>query len=147
MAMKTIQKGAADFSFILGTGLMYAGAGALFIMAVVGTLAVDLVLLSYAAKQHNAFLTGFLWGSLFCRPNSTLDPTTLFIASPIMTGIAIALAFGLGVPGVGIALIAGWAVAATLFGAGYLLRGLADVIKPDAIEPDSSERCGLGCFA
>ncbi|WBV71319.1 hypothetical protein PGH42_16600 [Legionella pneumophila] len=76
----SIQKGVSDFSFIIGTGLKYGGAGGLLVMAVVGTVAIDLVLLAAAEKHHNSFLTGFVLGSMFSRGN--LDPVPLLIASP-----------------------------------------------------------------
>ena len=74
----SIQKGVSDFTHIIGTGLKYGGAGSLFLMAVVGTVAIDLVLLAAAEKQRNGFLTGFILGSMFSRGN--VDPIPLLIA-------------------------------------------------------------------
>ncbi|WBV65081.1 hypothetical protein PGH44_10805 [Legionella pneumophila] len=94
---RSIQKGVSDFSFIIGTGLKYGGAGGLLVMAVVGTVAIDLVLLAAAEKHHNSFLTGFVLGSMFSRGN--LDPVPLLIASPITSAVAVVLSVALGVPG------------------------------------------------
>lgn len=135
---RDIQQGVSDLSMIIGLGMMYGGGAALFIMAVVGTLAIDLVLLCFLMKEArssrgNPFLTGFLLGALCFRPGPTGgvgDMTSLLIASPITSGIAVALAFGLGVPVVGLAILAGWLAAATLLLIGYAATALAEAIKP-----------------
>jgi hypothetical protein len=137
--MASIQKGVSDFTMIIGTGLKYGGAGGLFVMAVVGTVAIDLVLLAAAKKNRDSFLTGFILGSMFSRGNS--NPLPLLIASPITSVIAVGLAFALGVSGVGLAILAGWAVAATLLAVGFGLEALAK-----AIEPEPSYESPSFCF-
>ncbi|MCL5271850.1 MAG: hypothetical protein M1486_00725 [Gammaproteobacteria bacterium] len=59
-----IQKGVSDLSCIIGKGLMYGGGAGLLIMAVIGTVSIDIVLLSYAEKTHNNFLTGYILGTM-----------------------------------------------------------------------------------
>lgn len=127
------QKGISDFSFIIGTGLKYGGAFALVAMAVVGTVSVDIVLLAAAEKQHNAFLTGFVLASMFSR--DVPDPIPLLIASPITSIIAVALSFALGVPGVGVAILLGWTVAAGILAIGLGLEALGKAIEPGS-EPE-----------
>lgn len=124
----SIQKGVSDFTFIIGTGLKYGGGFALLTMAIVGTVAIDIVILAAAEKNHDAFLTGFILGSLFSRDFS--DPTILLAISPITTAIAVGLSFGLGVPWVGIGLLIGWGVAAGLLVLGFALEALAEAIRP-----------------
>ena len=126
---KSIQKGVSDFSFIIGRGLIYGGGAALFVMAAVGTVAIDLVLLAYADKSHNHFLTGYILGSMFFGPR--VDPLALFIISPITSAIAVGLSFALGVPGVGVAILAGWALAATVLAVGMGLEALSKAIDPE----------------
>ncbi len=127
--MNSIQKGVSDFTMIIGTGLKYGGAGSLLVMAVVGTFAIDLVILAAAEKRRDSFLTGFILGSMFSRGN--VDPVPLLIVSPITSAIAVALSFALGVPGVGLAILAGWALAATLLAVGLGLESLAQAIDPE----------------
>lgn len=128
----SIQKGVSDFSSIIGKGMMYGGGAGLFFMVCVGTISIDLVLLKYAEKNHNDFLTGWILGSMFFRPD--YDPLPLLIASPISSTIAIGLSFALGVPNVGVAILAGWAASTLLLGLGYGVAMLAQEIKPEEIE-------------
>lgn len=133
---RSIQKGVSDFSYIIGAGMMYGGGASLFIMAAVGTVAIDLVLLAYAEKNHNDFLTGFIMGSLFFGPR--VDPIPLLIASPITSLIAVGLSVALGVPGVGVAILAGWAFGAIMLGAGYGLVALSEQIAPEPLRESDS---------
>lgn len=126
--MHATQKGIADFTHILGVGLKYGGAGGLAVMAIVGTVAIDMVILSAAQKNHNDFVTGFILGSMFSR--DTPDLETLFIASPITSTIAILLSVALGVPEVGVAIFAGWILAATICGIGLALEAAAAEMDP-----------------
>ncbi|PYD07304.1 hypothetical protein DND36_32720, partial [Pseudomonas savastanoi pv. glycinea] len=119
----SLQKGIADFSLILGKGLIYGGGAGLLIMAVVGTIAIDLVLLAYAEKHHNDFMTGWILGTIFWGPR--VDPLPLLIVSPITSLIAVGLSLALGVPQVGVALLAGWALASTVFAIGCVLVSLS----------------------
>lgn len=122
----SVKKTAADLSHMTGTILMVGGGVGLFLMAVVGTLAVDLVLLAYARRRGDAFLTGFALGSLMTR--QYWGP--LFATSIVTTGIAVILSIALGVSGVGAALLAGWAAAALTFAAGAALHALGDSLEP-----------------
>lgn len=133
---RSIQKGISDFSFIIGTGLKYGGGFGLLVMAVVGTVAIDIVLLAYAEKNRDAFLTGFIWGSMFSR-NNNFNPLPLLIASPITSLIAVALSFALGVSGVGVAILIGWGVAAAVLGIGLGLEALAKAVAPES-DPEPS---------
>ena len=131
MTLKTqIQKGVADLSHIIGLGLVYGGGAGLLAMAVIGTVSIDIVLLAYAEKKHDDFMTGWILASMFTAPK--FDPAPLLIASPITTLLAVALSIALGVPGTGMALLAGWAVASAL-----LLSGLAVLSFSHAIEPET----------
>ncbi|WP_058494373.1 hypothetical protein [Legionella worsleiensis] len=138
---KQVQKGTADLTMIMGKILMYSGGAGLLIMAAFGTVAIDVVLLAYANKNHNSFLTGFLIGALFWGPR--VDPLPLLIASPITSLIAVGLSVLLGVPMVGAAILAGWAMAAVVMGVGYGLMALADVMQPEPSLYGEIESC---CF-
>lgn len=128
------QKGIADFTYLIGTGLKYGGAGSLLIMAVVGTVAVDLVLLAYAKKNHDQFVTGYIIGSMFhCRH---IDPVALLIASPITSAIAVGLSFLLGVPQIGWAVLIGWTFATVVMAIGVSIQSLAESITP---EPEAED--------
>lgn len=136
----SVEKGIADFSLIIGKGLMYGGGAGLLIMAVVGTIAIDLVLLAYAEKHHNDFMTGWILGTMFWGPR--VDPLPLLIASPITSLIAVGLSLALGVPQVGVALLAGWALAATVFTVGCALVSLSESIN---LEPEHDQIRRLAC--
>lgn len=122
----SIKRTVSELSDILGTILIYGGGAGLLIMAIVGTVAIDIVILAALTKHrsHNAsFLTGYLCGSFFAYRNP--DPVPILIASPITTAVAIVLSIFLGVPAIGIALAAGWAIAASIFCLGLALQSLA----------------------
>jgi hypothetical protein len=140
----SIQKGVSDFSFIIGRAMIYGGAGALVIMAAVGTVSIDLVLLSAAEKYHDQFLTGFVLGSMFSRGNT--DPVPLLIASPITSGIAVILSVALGVPYVGLAIMAGWLIAATTLAIGYGIEAFAKAINPDPVDESQYESAFACCM-
>lgn len=114
-----------------GKGIMYIGAGALFLMAIVGTISIDLVILAAVSKDKKSsggsFFTGYLLGSLFSKNDSS--PVVSLILSPITTTIAIALAFVLGVPEVGVALAAGWGIAAGAVGLGWAVNRAGDMLE------------------
>ncbi|RUR17323.1 hypothetical protein ELY21_11440 [Legionella sp. km535] len=124
-----MQKGVADFSLIIGKGLMYGGGAGLLIMAAVGTISIDLVLLAYAEKHHNSFLTGYILGTMFWGPR--FDPLPLLIVSPITSIIAVGLSVALGVPAVGAAILAGWALAATVLAVGFGFIALGQAMRPE----------------
>ena len=155
-----MQNNAADFTLLMSSGLKYAGAGSLFMMAVVGTVALDIVIIAALCKDRdenrhrhghnrhrhghnrhrhghnhhhhhcgNDFITGYLWGSMFSRESR--DPLPLLLASPLITASAVVLSFVLGVPEVGLILMAGWCIAASLLLLGYCLEGLGEAMKPN----------------
>lgn len=136
----SLQKGIADFSLILGKGLIYGGGAGLLIMAVVGTIAIDLVLLAYAEKHHNDFMTGWILGTMFWGPR--VDPLPLLIVSPITSLIAVGLSLALGVPQVGVALLAGWALVSTVFAIGCVLVSLSESLN---LEPEHDRVSLLAC--
>lgn len=132
----------------IGTGIMYVGIFGVGAMLIVGTVSLDIVILAFLAKESrnnrgNAFITGYLWGSLFNRPDPYYysssrygyyqaplpDMTVLLIASPIITIIAIAASFALGVPGVGVGLFLGWAAALSTIGVGYAIHQLGNGLE------------------
>ena len=130
---------------LLGKGVTYLGMGALFLMAVVGTLSIDIVVLMFIAKEgkkHNndGFFTGYLLGLLMSnnrQNNSTYynagstyyNAGMMLLMSPFITAIAIALSFALGVGSVGIALAMGWGVAAGILLVGLMIYGIADGLE------------------
>ena len=124
--MTSLKKAASNTSHILGVILMCGGGAGLFVMAVVGTIAIDLVLLNYALKQRNQFLTGFVLGGLFFRQT----PGPFLGISLLSTGIAVVLSVALGVPQVGALLLAGWAAAALVFSVGVGLCMLGETLDP-----------------
>lgn len=109
-------------------------------MAVVGTIAIDLVLLAYAEKHHNDFMTGWILGTMFWGPR--VDPLPLLIVSPITSLIAVGLSLALGVPQVGVALLAGWALASTVFAIGCALVSLSESLN---LEPEHDRVSLLAC--
>ncbi|BCA95109.1 hypothetical protein TUM19329_14700 [Legionella antarctica] len=141
---RSIQKGISDFTFIIGRGLMYGGGAGLLVMAVVGTVAIDLVILAAAERNHNSFLTGFVLGSMFSRGN--VDPVPLLIASPITSIIAVVLSVALGVSGVGVGILIGWGVAASLLAIGYGLEQLSKAIAPEPEPDEDLGNCFSPCF-
>lgn len=129
---RTVQKGASDLSFILGVGLMYTGGAALLVMAAIGTVAIDIVLLAYAEKNHNSFLTGYILGSMFFGPR--IDPVPLFVVSPFTSAIAVGLSFALGVGEIGLAILAGWAVATVVLTIGLGFMALSKALEPSEVQ-------------
>ena len=123
------------------------GLVSLGVMAIVGTIAIDLVILAYILKpnksnnknhnnndnnNNNSFFTGMLVGQLFSNQNRSTDNDLWIklLLSPLFTAAAVVLSFVLGVPYIGIGLIIGWGVAMgiTLLGVG--LCRLAECFEP-----------------
>lgn len=126
----------------LGKGIVYLGMGTMFVMAIVGSISIDLVLVAALAKalrsnsssNNNSFLTGYLWGTLFSSRNSSTggfysNLGVMLLASPILTLAAIGLSFALGVPEVGIALAVGWGVAFGLVALGAFIHGVGKMLE------------------
>lgn len=127
--LRDAQDATATTISFLGTLLKYGGGIGLFLMAVVGTFAIDLVLLAWAEKRDNGFLTGFILGLIWSRDS---NPLPLLLISPITSAIAVGLSFALGVSGVGIGILIGWGVAAAALFLGFGLEKLAEKIRPSA---------------
>jgi hypothetical protein len=125
---------AADVCHILGTILMCGGGAGLFIMSVIGSISIDLVILSYASKRRDGFMTGFILGSMFSR--GSIWP--FFGCSLATTGVAVILSIALGVPGIGALLLAGWAAAILTFSLGATLYNIGD--KLETPEPTQANR-------
>lgn len=123
----SVQRGLSECSYIIGKALFYSGGIALFLMACVGTMAIDIVLLSYAEKNHDSFLTGFILGSILWGRSP--DPLPMLIISPLTSAVAIALSFALGVSGVGLAILTGWAISASVFAIGCGILALSDSLS------------------
>ena len=117
----------------VGQVIAVTGMSSCFIMAVVGTIAIDVVLLLIVIKastNHPGFMTGFLCGGILgslsssrTRNNINLEFAGLFLSSMICTVIACVLAsVFLGPAGIPIiiGLVGGWvaAFAMTLLGVG-----------------------------
>jgi hypothetical protein len=126
-----------------GEVIQYIGMAFLLIMAVVGTVAIDLVILAAIFKDserrernhgqndsNHFFFTLLLWQMMFSNNNhhrsNANDYLIKLFLSPVTTGMAIALSFVLGVPTVGIYLALGWGVALATVGLGYLISTMAD---------------------
>lgn len=118
---------------------MYGGGAGLLIMAAVGTVSIDIVLLSYAEKHHNSFLTGYILGTMLWGPQP--DPLPMLIMSPITSIIAVGLSVALGVPAVGAAILVGWGLAATVLGLGYGLMALAEAMEPEPADDYDNRSC------
>jgi hypothetical protein len=140
----------------IGKVVTYIGAGCAFMMLVVGTLAIDIVILAALMKQtnqnrHNAgdnsFVTGMLFGMMFSgnRNRSLYGDTGIALAlSPITTVIAIALSIYLGVPTVGLGLALGWVGVVAVAGVGLLIYGLGELVetyvdRPPSLTPANNE--------
>lgn len=118
-----------------GRATFFIGVGTLFLMAILGTIAIDIVvwaaLINATSRdRHNSFTTGFLFAMIFSNSGSRSEHEKswpiLLLLSPILTVIAIGLSFLLGVPEVGMVLVAGWLVGLTLLGGGLMLSSMGD---------------------
>ena len=138
-----------------GEYIAIAGAVATFGMAIVGTIAIDIVIAAYVlkkAKEENSWFSGFLTGyflsSMFSNNNisNPANYVLMLLASPFLTGVAIGLSFLLGVPQVGIALALGWGIALSVVGIGTGIIALADKLSeqfPDNPPPHPVEGLGI----
>ncbi len=114
----------------VGEVITITGMGGLFLMAVAGTVICDVMIFIAIMKEgerrnrnnnDNQFVTGFLLGTMMSRNRPMHhDAGVMLAASPILTGIAIGLAFNYGYSAVAFGLIFGWSGAA-----GVVLLGLA----------------------
>ena len=133
----------------VGQYTMYAGGGSLFIMACVGTVSIDLAFMAAMrrdAKEGNmaSFLfTGWMW-HCFAGANRQINPLLLLLASPIMTAIAVAISIALDVSFVGMYLMGGWALAASIFLAGVAIHHLGEWIDTF---PEAKSKRGFSFFS
>jgi hypothetical protein len=119
---------------LLGLGISYLGLGAVFAMAVIGTISIDLVILAYIAKESrsnssNIFLSLMLWNFMFRHDSAYVSFGVSLLVSPFLSAISVGLAVALGVPEIAVLLIAGWAGAFTIILAGAVIYGLGDAIQ------------------
>lgn len=109
-----------------GEAIMWVGLFLLGTMAIIGTIAIDIVLLTALGQQNSSehnFFTGLLWGMLFSRSLSSENYWIALAISPVTSAVAIGLSFYFAVPIAGIAIAAGWATACLVFFVGKgLLR-------------------------
>ena len=126
----------------VGEYTQYLGLGLIFTMAVVGTVAIDIVILAAMMKaanessrrgQNNPFVTLMLWNMMFNSPRSHpgrgyRDFGLELLLAPVTTGIAIVLAVCLGVPQIAVALIAGWVAALGVLALGSLIKEAAQSV-------------------
>jgi len=143
----------------VGEYTQYVGLGLIFAMAVVGTVAIDIVILAALAKALSEsnnrrgnglgdypFVTLMLWNMMFNSSSSrhntgVIDFGLQLLIAPVTTMIAIGLSILLGVPQVGVALIAGWVVALGVLAVGYLIEQAADsAIQYFHSTPDNTPR-------
>jgi hypothetical protein len=114
----------------VGGGMVVTGVFMLGVMTVVGTISVDLALLAWVMQESennhrhhhrhddHSFLTGVLVGQMFSgshhhyHRSDSIDLTLLFLGSLATSIAAVVLSFCLGVPYIGLMLIAGWTVSA-----------------------------------
>lgn len=134
-----------------GNFIFWSGMVGIGIMAVVGTVLIDVVVIASLFKSNeesrkshrehcshdNPFFTYMLWSMFFSNRGSSHDSNfgVALLISPITTAIAVGLSFYLGVPVIGLAALAGWGLALALTGVGYGLSQLGQHIKEDAHLP------------
>ncbi len=125
---------------VLGKGISYVGLGTVFLMAIVGSISIDMVIFAALIKESkkrdgNNFLTGYLFGLMWSNNNSSrrggfyTDAGIMLLISPLLTAVAVALSFALGVPEIGVALIAGWVGAFSIVTLGLAIYSLGDMIE------------------
>lgn len=125
----------------VGGYVKHAGLILTCLMAGIGTISLDIVLLAFIIKKSredknnfDGFITGWLLGSFFSsrandRPLSFNDYRYLLLASPFLTAIAVCLSVLLGVfQPVGAFLLMGWGVSLFTIGMGAGIESLADTL-------------------
>lgn len=118
---------------ILGMGVVYIGLGALFTMAIIGTMSLDLLLLcmlSQSNSRNNNFLTTlFMWNIMLSNRSSLYENIGFsLLASPFISAISIGLSVAVGLPEFGVLLLAGWVGAFTILLVGAAIYGLGDTL-------------------
>ncbi len=142
--LKTLGRGIIG----LGAGIRMVGTVCLFVAAVIGTFAIDIVLLicliQNRASSSTFMCTALLWGMFRLNgfgDNSYEGPLALFGSSIITTLVGIVLACALGMPLIGAFLAAAWGVAiiVTLLGIGIEALGHSIINCASAAEPSSDD--------
>ena len=107
----------------------YVGVGT---MAVVGTMAIDLVMMAAihkSAKEGQYFdVATELW-TWHLLSNKNMDPLYLIILSPLTTVFAIGLSIAYEVPSIGLYLALVWALSLSLVVVGWGLEGLGKSVE------------------
>ena len=101
-------------------------------MAIVGTFAVDLVMMAAIQKQaregHYLDLAFTMW-TWSLLSNNNQNPLALLLLSPLTTVVAIGLSIAYEVPTIGLYLALGWAFSASLVLVGWGLEELGAILE------------------
>lgn len=130
----------------IGQYTMYAGVFGLFVMAVVGTFAIDMVMIAALQKQAregqtiNFLFTLYIW---HCFSGSSKNPFLLLLISPFTTLLAIGLSVAYDVSFVGMFLAGGWVIAAGLVIAGFAMYQLGKWLSEEKPVEAQTHRFGL----
>ena len=119
---------------ILGKGIVYLGLGALFIMAIIGTMSLDLLILCLISqsdrRNNNFFATLFMWDIMLSNRSSLYENIGFsLLASPFISAVTIGLSVAVGLPEFGLLQLAGWVGAFTILLAGAVIYGLGDTLE------------------
>jgi hypothetical protein len=126
-----------------GTGTMYVGGASLFVMAVVGTMAIDIVMMAAIQKQAkegkvlDMCVTAWMW-HLIAADKQNAHPLVLLAISPITTAVAIGLSVAYEVPMVGVYLAGGWGIAASILLLGWMINRLGQCLEVEYNKPAQS---------
>ena len=125
---------------LLGELITSIGMAAIILMFLVGTIAIDIVILAYLSKEarrndnhDHQFLTGYLFGLFWSNHDSNhrsfySNTKDMMIASMLLTAVAILLSVVLEVPEVGALLVSGWAVSCAIILLGMAVYSLGDIL-------------------
>lgn len=119
---------------ILGTGIVYLGLGAMFVMAIIGAFSLDilyLILLSQLIDRSgsNFIVSLLVWNMMFSSHDSLYENIGYsLLASPFISALSIGLSFAAGVPEFGVLLFLGWTGAFTILLAGAVVYGIGDAL-------------------
>ncbi len=151
-----------------GQYLQYTGQFFVLAMAVVGTVAIDLVILAALLKDserqsrrgnndNHFFFTMLVWQMMFSNHNNRstdYDFALRLVLSPITTLIAIGLSLALGVPLVGLGLALSWCVALGTIALGFAIEKWADMaieyfsrrFSPASVDEEQVHTTSFGRF-
>lgn len=128
----------------LGKGIRILGACCLFAAAIIGTLAIDIVLLccllNSRASPATFFFSGLILGMFTLNMSDTYqEPLTILLSSVATTLIGIILACALGMPMVGAFLAAAWVLAIIVIASGLVIELLGDSMMSCSETDDYSD--------